>query len=58
MNGIWGIKIFVKDEVMKEITLSERPKGPVRCSVLVKRWDTGTEVFNRHLCDGVTSTNT
>jgi hypothetical protein len=57
MKGIWEMKTFVRDEGMKGITLCERPKLPARCSVLAKRRDTGTEIFNSHLCDGVTSTN-
>ena len=44
INGTWEMKKFVRDDGMKEITLPERPKLRLRCSVMAKTRDTVTEV--------------
>jgi hypothetical protein len=52
------MKKFVRDEGMKEITFLERLKLRLRCSVMAQRRDTGTEIRDKHLYEGITSTNT
>jgi hypothetical protein len=52
------VKKFVRDEGMKEITFPERLKLRLRCSVMAKRRDIGTEIRDKHLYADVTSTNT
>jgi hypothetical protein len=42
---------------MKEITFLERLKL-LRCNVMAKRRDTGTEICDKHLYEGLTSTDT
>ena len=58
MNGIWEMKKFVRDEGIKEITLPERLTLCLRSSVMAKILDTVTEIRDKHLYDGLTSTNT
>jgi len=49
---------FVRDELMKVITLPERLKLRLRSSVMARTRDTVTEIRDKHLYDGITSTNT
>jgi hypothetical protein len=42
--GTWEMKKFVRDDGMKEITLPERLKRRLRCSVMAKTRDTVTEI--------------
>jgi hypothetical protein len=52
------MKKFMRYESMKEITLPERLKLRLRCSVMAKTRDTVTEIRDKHLYDDKTSTNT
>jgi hypothetical protein len=58
MNGIWEMKKFVRDEGIKGITLPERLTLRLRCSVMAKIRDIVTEIRDKHLYDGIMSTNT
>jgi hypothetical protein len=58
MNGVWEMKKFVRDEGMKEITLRERLKLRLHCSVMARTRYTVTEMRDKHLYDGITTTNT
>ena len=53
-----GNEKFVRDEVLKGITLPERLKVRLRCNVVARTRDTVTEIRGKHLYDGITSTNT
>lgn len=53
-----GNEKFVRDEVLKGITLPERLKVRLRCNVVARTRDTVTEICGKHLYDGITSTNT
>jgi hypothetical protein len=43
INGTWEIKKCLRDDDMKEITLPERLRLRLRCSVMAKTRDTATE---------------
>ena len=58
MNGIWEMNKFVRDEGIRDNTLPKSLTLRLRCSVMAKIRYTVTEMRDKHLYDGTTSTNT
>jgi hypothetical protein len=53
-----GKEEILRDGGMKEITFLESLKLLLRCNVMAKRRDTGTEICDKHLYEGLTTKDT